>query len=75
MIGKFLSRFKKDPELVKYDDWVKHFSAQILECTRSDDAVKAELECWPFIPGDSIYNWRDADPVDAANEALSYYED
>ncbi len=55
MIRKFLSRFKKDPELVKYDDWVKRFSARIIECTRSEDAVKAELECWPFIPGESIY--------------------
>lgn len=46
-----------------------------MECTNSKDAVKAELECWPFIPDEPIYNWRDANPVDAANEALSYYGD
>ena len=75
MIGKFLCRFKKDPELVKYDDWVKRFSTQILDCTRSEDAVKSELESWPFTPENSIYDWRDSDPIAAANEALSYYED
>lgn len=75
MIRKILSRIKKDPERASYDEWVKRFSAQVLECTRSEDAVKAELECWPFVPENSIYNWRDADPVEAANEALSYYGD
>ncbi len=75
MISKFFTRFKKDPERAKYDDWVKRFSTQIFECTRSEDAVKAELECWPFTPENSIYDWRDADPVYAANEALSYYGD
>ncbi|HGP3975212.1 TPA: hypothetical protein ACLK0A_001311 [Klebsiella pneumoniae] len=75
MISKILSRFKKDPERASYDEWVKRFSAQVFECTRSEDAVKAELECWPFVPENSIYNWRDAYPVEAANEALSYYGD
>lgn len=75
MISKILSRFKKDPERLRYDEWVKQFSARLLEYTRSEDAVKAEIECWPLTPENSIYNWRDADPVDAAIEAMTYYGD
>lgn len=79
MIAKLFSRFRSvpehDPERVKYDTWVKSFSARIFERTHSNEAVKAECECWPFVPEGSLYDWRNADPVDAADEALDYYED
>lgn len=78
MIKELLARFKKNEQntdRVKYDAWVKSFSDHIFECTRSNAAVKAEIECWPFTPEEIMYDWRDFDPVDAANEALSYYRD
>lgn len=75
MINQLLARFKTDPERKKYDTWVKAFSDRIFECTRSNEAVKAELECWPFEPDEIMYNWRESDPVDAADEAMIYYGD
>lgn len=73
MMTVLMAALKKRKDRDEYDAWVKSFSDRIFECTRSNAAVKAELECWPFVPEETMYNWREADPVDAADEALSYY--
>lgn len=66
VLQKFIDR-------CKYRAWVRRFSARILDSTDSKEAVRAELKCWPFEPEDNLWNWREADPFDAADDALSYY--
>lgn len=58
-----------------YSEWVKKFSARIREVTNSEDAVRSELEIWDFKVAGPFSNWRNCDPVDAANISLSHYTD
>ncbi|ASN57583.1 hypothetical protein NP142_13975 [Salmonella enterica] len=68
-----ITELKKFIDRCKYRIWIRRFSARIFDSTGSKEAVRAELECWPFEPDDNLYNWRETDPFDAADDALSYY--
>ncbi|WP_286333532.1 hypothetical protein [Escherichia sp. HH091_1A] len=43
--------------------------------TGDENAAKNELEPWTPEGVDPNYCWCDVDPVDAANEAMSYHND
>ncbi|EJR1945119.1 hypothetical protein N0S46_005387 [Escherichia coli] len=59
----------------KYNEWARKFSEQIFKITGDENAAKNELEPWMPEGADPNYCWREVDPVDAANEAMSYHND
>ncbi|HFO8499423.1 TPA: hypothetical protein ACHK2E_005938, partial [Escherichia coli] len=59
----------------KYNEWARKFSEQIFKITGDENAAKNELEPWTPEGADPNYCWREVDPVDAANEAMSYHND
>ncbi|EES7027813.1 hypothetical protein EZQ36_005044 [Escherichia coli] len=59
----------------KYNEWARKFSEQIFKITGDENAAKNELEPWTHEGADPNYCWREVDPVDAANEAMSYHND
>ncbi|WP_097469978.1 hypothetical protein [Escherichia coli] len=59
----------------KYNEWARKFSEQIFKITGAENAAKNELEPWTPEGADPNYCWREVDPVDAANEAMSYHND
>ncbi|EKJ0223525.1 hypothetical protein PID93_004811 [Escherichia coli] len=59
----------------KYNEWARKFSEQIFKITGDENAAKNELEPWAPEGADPNYCWREVDPVDAANEAMSYHND
>lgn len=59
----------------KYNEWVRKFSEQIFKITGDENAAKSELEPWTPEGANPNYCWWDVDPVDAANEAMSYHND
>ncbi|HHH7552764.1 TPA: hypothetical protein ACP2DR_004819 [Escherichia coli] len=59
----------------KYNEWVRKFSEQIFKITGDENAAKNELEPWAPEGADPNYCWWDVDPVDVANEAMSYHND
>ncbi|EHW9814928.1 hypothetical protein K1243_000386 [Escherichia coli] len=59
----------------KYNEWVRKFSEQIFKITGDENVAKNELEPWTSEGTDPNYCWWEVDPVDAANEAMSYYND
>lgn len=61
-------------ERLKFILWCLRFYWRIYSRTRSRECARAELKQWDFRATDG-YDWREADPVYAADEALSYYGD
>ncbi|ENZ6382938.1 TPA: hypothetical protein ACHXVJ_003896, partial [Shigella sonnei] len=59
----------------KYNEWVKKFSEQIFKITGDENVAKNELEPWTPEGNAPNYCWWEVDPVDAANEAMSYHND
>ncbi|QLS48294.1 hypothetical protein HV315_02195 [Escherichia coli] len=59
----------------KYNEWARKFSEQIFKITGDENAAKNELEPWTLEGAYPNYCWREVDPVDAANEAMSYHND
>ncbi|EHW95434.1 hypothetical protein ECDEC10F_2895 [Escherichia coli DEC10F] len=59
----------------KYNEWVRKFSEQILKITGDENVAKNELEPWTPEGNAPNYCWWEVDPVDAANEAMSYHND
>ncbi|HHX3782581.1 TPA: hypothetical protein ACU9V9_004924 [Escherichia coli] len=59
----------------KYNEWVKKFSEQIFKITGDENVAKNELELWTPEGNAPNYCWWEVDPVDAANEAMSYHND
>ncbi|EEQ5619239.1 hypothetical protein GN258_004858 [Escherichia coli] len=59
----------------KYNEWARKFSEQIFKITGDENAAKNELEPWTPEGADPNYCWREVDPVDAANEDMSYHND
>ncbi|EOU4490699.1 hypothetical protein ACOIZR_001877 [Escherichia coli] len=47
----------------------------MFKITGNENAAKNELEPWTLEGADPNYCWREVDPVDAANEAMSYHND
>lgn len=60
-------------ERIKYAYWRLRFYWRIRSVTGSALCARAELALWDFKATDKFNNWREADPVGAADEALSYY--
>ncbi|NYR53353.1 hypothetical protein [Escherichia coli] len=58
-----------------YNEWVKKFSEQIFKITSDENVAKNELEPWTPEGNAPNYCWWEVDPVDAANEAMSYHND
>ncbi|WP_430651078.1 hypothetical protein, partial [Escherichia coli] len=58
-----------------YNEWARKFSEEIFKITGDENAAKNELEPWTPEGADPNYCWREVDPVDAANEAMSYHND
>ncbi|EOA6635423.1 hypothetical protein ACQEOP_003959, partial [Shigella sonnei] len=58
-----------------YNEWVKKFSEQIFKITGDENVAKNELEPWTPEGNAPNYCWWEVDPVDAANEAMSYHND
>ncbi|EYZ65992.1 hypothetical protein [Escherichia coli] len=59
----------------KYNEWARKFSEQIFKITGDENVAKNELEPWTPEGNDPNYCWWEVDPVDAANEAMSYHND
>ncbi|EER6629642.1 hypothetical protein F3C49_004926 [Escherichia coli] len=59
----------------KYNEWARKFSEQIFKITGDENAVKNELEPWTPEGNAPNYCWWEVDPVDVANEAMSYHND
>ncbi|HBH5238070.1 TPA: hypothetical protein KTU17_004490 [Escherichia coli] len=59
----------------KYNEWVKKISEQIFKITGDENVAKNELEPWTPEGNAPNYCWWEVDPVDAANEAMSYHND
>ncbi|EHW1190097.1 hypothetical protein K1M25_005279 [Escherichia coli] len=59
----------------KYNEWARKFSEQIFKITGDENVAKNELEPWTPEGNAPNYCWREVDPVDAANEAMSYHND
>ncbi|APK92889.1 phage protein [Escherichia coli] len=70
-----MSNIQKTINTEKYNEWVKKFSEQVFKITGDENAAKNELEPWTLEGTDPNYCWWEVDPVDAANEAMSYYDD
>ncbi|EET1883866.1 hypothetical protein FKP08_005448, partial [Escherichia coli] len=51
------------------------FSEQIFKITGDENVAKNELEPWTPEGNAPNYCWWEVDPVDAANEAMSYHND
>ncbi|WP_250233643.1 hypothetical protein [Escherichia coli] len=59
----------------KYNEWVKKFSEQSFKITGDENVAKNEVEPWTPEGNAPNYCWWEVDPVDAANEAMSYHND
>ncbi|EPA3212506.1 hypothetical protein ACQ26E_004945, partial [Escherichia coli] len=59
----------------KYNERVKKISEQIFKITGDENVAKNELEPWTPEGNAPNYCWWEVDPVDAANEAMSYHND
>ncbi|HAG5987034.1 TPA: hypothetical protein ACWQ80_005268 [Escherichia coli] len=59
----------------KYNEWARKFSEQIFKITGDENAAKNELEPWTPEGNAPNYCWWKVDPVDVANEAMSYHND
>ncbi|EES2667501.1 hypothetical protein ACIU14_004928 [Escherichia coli] len=59
----------------KYNEWARKFSEQIFKITGDENVAKNELEAWTPEGNAPNYCWWEVDPVDAANEAMSYHND
>ena len=70
-----MSNIQKTISTEKYNEWVKKFSEQVFKITGNENVAKNELEPWTPEGTDPNYCWWAVDPVDAANEAMSYYDD
>lgn len=66
---------QKNINTKKYNEWVKKFSEQIFKITGDENAAKHELEPWTMEGTAPNYCWWEVDPVNAANEAMSYHND
>ncbi|ENE3401856.1 hypothetical protein ABM952_004457, partial [Shigella sonnei] len=67
-----MSNTQKIINTEKYNEWVKKFSEQIFKITGDENVAKNELEPWTPEGNAPNYCWWEVDPVDAANEAMSY---
>ncbi|AYE47349.1 hypothetical protein [Shigella sonnei] len=70
-----MSNTQKIINTEKYNEWVKKFSEQIFKITGDENVAKNELEPWTPEANAPNYCWWEVDPVDAANEAMSYHND
>lgn len=70
-----MSNTQKIINTEKYNEWVKKFSEQIFKITGDENVAKNELEQWTPEGNAPNYCWWEVDPVDAANEAMSYHND
>ncbi|ENB7951598.1 hypothetical protein ABIV66_004701 [Escherichia coli] len=70
-----MSNTQKIINTEKYNEWVKKFSEQIFKITGDENVAKNELEPWTSEGNAPNYCWWEVDPVDAANEAMSYHND
>lgn len=70
-----MSNTQKIINTEKYNEWVKKFSEQIFKITGDENVAKNELEPWTPEGNAPNYCWCEVDPVDAANEAMSYHND
>ncbi|GDQ65950.1 hypothetical protein [Escherichia coli] len=70
-----MSNAQKVINAEKYNEWAKKFSEQIFKITGDESVAKNELEPWTPEGADPNYCWWEIDPVDAANEAMSYHND
>ncbi|ENA7244569.1 hypothetical protein ABGE35_004596, partial [Shigella sonnei] len=68
-----MSNTQKIINTEKYNEWVKKFSEQIFKITGDENVAKNELEPWTPEGNAPNYCWWEVDPVDAANEAMSYH--
>ncbi|EIH4680218.1 hypothetical protein B8119_005661 [Escherichia coli] len=59
----------------KYNEWARKFSEKIFKITGDENVAKNELEPWTPEGNAPNYCWWEVDPVDAANEAMSYHND
>ncbi len=69
-----MSNTQKIINTEKYNEWVKKFSEQILNLLATR-MWQNELEPWTPEGNAPNYCWWEVDPVDAANEAMSYHND
>ena len=70
-----MSNTQKIINTEKYNEWVKKVSEQIFKITGDENVAKNELEPWTPEGNAPNYCWWEVDPVDAANEAMSYHND
>ncbi|WP_080815376.1 hypothetical protein [Escherichia coli] len=70
-----MSNTQKIINTEKYNEWVKKFSEQIFKITGDENVAKNEFEPWTPEGNAPNYCWWEVDPVDAANEAMSYHND
>ena len=70
-----MSNTQKIINTEKYNEWVKKFSEQIFKITGDENVAKNELEPWTPEGNAPNYCWWEVDPVDAANEAMSYHNE
>ncbi|MBX8726604.1 hypothetical protein GW725_19665 [Shigella sonnei] len=70
-----MSNTQKIINTEKYNECVKKFSEQIFKITGDENVAKNELEPWTPEGNAPNYCWWEVDPVDAANEAMSYHND
>ncbi|MCZ8872406.1 hypothetical protein OM285_21800 [Escherichia albertii] len=70
-----MSNTQKIINTEKYNEWMKKFSEQIFKITGDENVEKNELEPWTPEGNAPNYCWWEVDPVDAANEAMSYHND
>ncbi|EFG2940609.1 TPA: hypothetical protein OD961_000731 [Escherichia coli] len=70
-----MSNTQKIINTEKYNEWVKKFSEQIFKITGDENVAKNELEPWTPEGNAPNYCWWEVDPVDAADEAMSYHND
>ena len=70
-----MSNTQKIINTEKYNEWVKKFSEHIFKITGDENVAKNELEPWTPEGNAPNYCWWEVDPVDAANEAMSYHND
>ncbi|EHQ2587682.1 hypothetical protein KRG64_004862 [Escherichia coli] len=70
-----MSNTQKIINTEKYNERVKKISEQIFKITGDENVAKNELEPWTPEGNAPNYCWWEVDPVDAANEAMSYHND
>ncbi|EFI2782596.1 hypothetical protein [Escherichia coli] len=70
-----MSNTQKIINTEKHNEWVKKFSEQIFKITGDENVAKNELEPWTPEGNAPNYCWWEVEPVDAANEAMSYHND